>query len=152
MSKFKWFFGMILPLFVLGCASASATPTSQPTPFAMEKEWSIKMTQSGGIMGLMRSIAVNSDGSYTVNDERTGQSVSGTLKKSQLDGLNKVLTVMQFTPSRPAGVCADCFIYEIDIQANGNQTLIQVDDLSLPDSGMESLITELRGLMEAALK
>lgn len=152
MSKFKWFLGMILPLFVLGCMSTSATPTSEPTPLSVEDGWTIKMTQSGGIMGLMRSIEVNSDGSYTVNDERTSQHVSGTLTKSQLDGVNKVLTALQFTPSRPAGVCADCFIYEIDIQANGNQTLIQVDDLSLPDSGMESLITELRGLMEAALK
>ncbi|MCL4270539.1 MAG: hypothetical protein KJZ72_13385 [Anaerolineales bacterium] len=152
MSKFKWFLGMILPLFVLGCMSTSATPTSEPTPLSVEDGWTIKMTQSGGIMGLMRSIEVNSGGSYTVNDERASQHVSGTLTKSQLDGLNKVLTVMQFTPSRPTGVCADCFIYEIDIQANGNQTLIQVDDLSLPDSGMVSLITELRGLMESALK
>lgn len=152
MSKFKWFFGMMLSLLMLGCASASAAPTSQPTPVSVETGWTIKMTQSGGIMGLKRSIEVNSDGSYTVNNERPSQHVSGTLTKSQLDGLTNLLTTMQFTPAHPAGVCADCFIYEIDIQVNGNQTLIQVDDLSLPDSGMNPLITELRGLMESALK
>jgi hypothetical protein len=48
--------------------------------------------------------------------------------------------------------CADCFIYDLEIQENGKNFAVQLNDISLPNSGLESLVTYLRGLIETALK
>ena len=104
-------------------------------------------------MGLMRSIEVSFDGSYTVADERAGKTASGTLTEEELKNLTKLITGAEFIASeKPGGACADCFIYDIEIQSSGEKFAIQLDDISLPESGMENLVTFLRELIDSALK
>ena len=148
-------FGLIIALLVAGCASSSPTnaPAATPTLPAIADEWTVKMTHSGGIMGLMRSIEVSSDGSYTVTDERTNKSISVKLSEDEIATLTKIVSSAENIPSeKPSGGCADCFVYEIEILTSGKNLATRLDDISLPASGMEDLVKSLRELIDSALK
>lgn len=137
---------IILAVFIMGCKGEEKTYSS-PT---LSEEWTIKMTQSGGIMGLRRSIQVASDGSYLIVDERAQTSVTGTLPEQQLSELKDLTNNLKFTSPENRAVCADCFVYDIEIESGGKKMILQVEDISLPDSGIEALVTFLRGILESA--
>jgi hypothetical protein len=141
-------------LLVIGCTQARAeTPAPTATQLMLEGKWAVKMTHSGGIMGLMRSIEVASDGTYTVTDERANKTFTGKLTDDELKKLQDMITDMQYTaPTMPGGVCADCFIYDIQIQSDGKGLTVQLDDISLPESGLEPLVTTLRNMMDLSLR
>lgn len=148
-------FVLIIALLIAGCASASTnTPAATPTLPTIADEWTIKMTHSGGIMGLMRSIEVSSDGSYTVNDERAKKKITSMLTNDELQSLSSTVTSAKLInlDTTEGSVCADCFIYDIEILSGGEKFVVQLNDISLPDSGMEDLVTSLRTLMDSALK
>ena len=155
MRKTLFPFTLIITLMIAGCATSSpmTTPAATPTLPTIPDEWTIKMTHSGGIMGLMRSIDVSSDGNYTVTDERTNKTATGKLSEDEIAALTKMVTGAENIASgKPSGNCADCFIYEIEIQINGKKISTQLDDVSLPASGMEDLVASLRSLINSALK
>jgi hypothetical protein len=155
MSKIIYAFALIVALLVAGCASSPTnTPAATPTQPAIEDEWTVTMTHSGGIMGLMRTVEVTSDGSYTVTDERSKSKVIRELNEADLATLHELVSNVELRSpedSRPS-VCADCFIYDIEIQSNGKISTIQLSDITLPGSGMENLVSFLRGLIDSALK
>lgn len=137
---------IMLAVFIMGCKGEEKTYSS-PT---LSEEWTIKMTQSGGIMGLRRSIQAASDGSYLIVDERAQTSVTGTLTEQQLSELKDLTNNLKFTSPENRAVCADCFVYDIEIESGGKKMILQVEDISLPDSGIEALVTFLRGILESA--
>ena len=170
MSKFNVIVVLMIALLFSACAGAPAatqpaetmasTPSlpakeaaSTPNPPAKTaEEWTVKMMQSGGIMGLSRSVEVRSDGTYTVTDERLDKTVTGNLTGNDLRELNELMTSTSFVPQKPPGICADCFVYDIQIQVDGSNLNVKLDDTSLSNSGMEPLVVLLRGVMDAALK
>ncbi|MBE0671184.1 MAG: hypothetical protein IH588_11395 [Anaerolineales bacterium] len=150
----SFLFSLSIVLWMTGCASL-ATQTAAATPALpiIVDEWTVEMTHSGGIMGLMRAIKISSGGSYTVTDERANKTISGELSKDELAKLTEIITNTSYiTSEKPKGVCADCFIYDIEIQGSGKNLAVQLDDISLPGSGMENLVTFLRGLIDSSLK
>jgi hypothetical protein len=112
------------------------------------------MTQSGGIMGLSRSIEVSSDGNYTVVDERANRTVTGELTANELAELNELVVTSNYVPAtKPDGsVCADCFVYDLEAQVNGEKLSVRLNDFTLPNSGLEPLVTYLLDLMDTSLK
>jgi hypothetical protein len=110
------------------------------------------MTQSGGIMGLLRSIEVSSDGKYAVIDERAGNTVTGELTNEELATLHDLIAGFEFAAPKIPAVCADCFVYDVEIESGGKKMIVKADDVALPDSGMESLVDFLRSIMDSALK
>jgi hypothetical protein len=141
--------------WMTGCASQptaeaiTATP-ALPTP---DTAWSLTMTQSGGIMGLMRSIAINSDGEYSATEERLSKTVTGQLTSDQFAEIQSLVANMQYTePSRPNTICADCFVYEFQILKGNERLFIQVDDITMPVSGLELLTRRLVDLLDAKLR
>jgi hypothetical protein len=148
-------------LLILGCGQiVTPMPTQQPSPEptstspAPPKEWFIKLKQSGGIMGLLRSIEISSDGTFIVTDQRSNKTTSGDLSADKLLKLNEQVTIPeQSTSDKPNGmVCADCFVYDLEIRKSGKTFSIQLNDINLPSSKYEDLITQLRDLMDTALK
>lgn len=149
MPRLKWI--LVCAVFVLsGCRQEE--PRVTYTPPVLAEEWSVGMTQSGGIMGLLRSIAITSDGKFTANDQRALTIVNGELTGKQLTELQGLVSTLEFTPPKIPAVCADCFVYEVEIASGGKKLLLKADDVSLPDSGMAPLVEFLRGVMDPALK
>lgn len=146
-----------ITLLITGCGPASIpeplnTPTTKPS--APGNDWTIKMTQSGGIMGRSRSIEVSSEGKYTVVDDRANETVTGELTTNELSELNKLVMTSNYVPAtKPNGTgCADCFVYDLEVQVNGEKFSIQLNDVSLPNSGLEPLVNFLRDMMDTVLK
>jgi hypothetical protein len=99
-------------LLVVGCTQARAeTPAPTATLLMLEGKWAVKMTHSGGIMGLMRSIEVASDGTYTVTDERANKTFTGKLTDDELKKLQDMITGMQYTAPTMPGGCARIVLY-----------------------------------------
>ena len=162
MPRTIFLYALLISLLIAGC-SPSSTPEPLKTPTtevhastlpALNGDWTIKMRHSGGIMGLSRSVEVSSDGKFTVVDERTDKTIKGNLSADELLKINEKVTSAEYIPAvKPDGmVCADCFIYDLEIQRNGEKFAVQLNDISLPNSGLESLVTYLRGLIDTALK
>ena len=141
-----------LLLLNIGCSRLMPQATPLPTPLALEETWSVKMTLSGGIAGLMRSIEVTSDGSYTVSDERAGTTITGEMEDDELKRLEDLLSTLESNPPTGNSACADCFVYDIEIHSNGETVTASADDITLGDSGMGSLVQFLQGMMNDALK
>jgi len=162
MPRTVFLYALLISLFVAGCGQTPTpeplkTPVTQPTASSLpapDAEWTIKMNQSGGIMGLSRSIEISSDGKFTVADERKNKTVDGELSADELSKINKLVSSTQYIPAgKPdGGGCADCFIYDLQIQRSGEKFAVQLNDISLPNSGLAPLVSYLRGLIETSLK
>lgn len=150
-------FGLILT----SCGPAAtpiplATPTAKPDNPSLpllEGEWSIRLTQSGGIMGLSRNIVISADGKYSATDERAGKTYTGKINADELSKIKKLTASAKYEPhTQPETICADCFIYELQIRSDSERFLIQLNDIDLGNSGLQSLITTLRDQMDKAIK
>jgi hypothetical protein len=150
-------------LLLSACAAAPSTATTLPentnTPEpatgnlpALNGSWTITMTHSGGIMGLQRSVNVDSSGAYTVQDSRGEQAFTGQLSDEELASLIQVANSTAYNAgSKPHG-CADCFVYNIEINGDGGRFSAQVDDTSLEASGLTPLIIALRDIIAREIK
>jgi hypothetical protein len=158
MPRTVFLYVLLISLLVAGCtAPTTREPASTPTasnPPALDGEWTVYMTHSGGIMGLSRSIEVSSDGKFTVVDERENKTTTGQLTTDELAKINEQVMSFEYIPaSKPGGMaCADCFIYDLEIQRDGKRFAAQLSDVSLPGSGLESLVSYLRELIDTALR
>jgi hypothetical protein len=147
-------FMLIGLMFVVlaACGPAPRTPSQElATPSA---DWTtIKMVQSGGIMGLLRTIQISRSGSFTLTDDRAGKNVNGQLSPAELSRLTDLAASLAFTPpSKPEMGCADCFIYNFEISSPTGTVTLQANDISLPESGLQPLVVFLQGIMEQALQ
>ena len=132
-----------------GPLSTQAAP--QPLPTLSDK-WSLKLTQSGGIAGIMLTVEVLSDGKITAEDPRSGKSEKRDLTTDELAELKRLVSSAKISPNAaPYPGCADCFIYTLEVNSNGNLSRIQVDDITLKDSGALELVTYLRKLRNGLL-
>ncbi|MBI3166993.1 MAG: hypothetical protein HYZ22_00835 [Chloroflexi bacterium] len=148
-----WKYGLILILaaaLLAGCKGLSQEIAY--TPPALAEEWTVNMTQSGGIMGMLRTIEVKSDGNFTVIDQRVQKTATGKLTEQELTELAELVKNMEFAPPKIPATCADCFVFDVEIQSGGRKMVVKADDTSLPNSGMESLVDFLREIMDSALK
>ena len=149
MSKILWAIFASLILVLVAC-SKDASPTY--TPPVLEETWAVKMTLSGGIAGLLRTIDVNSTGSYSVADQRAGKVITGTLSEADLATLQSLISSLEVSTPKNPSMCADCFEYELEIESGGKKMIASTDDLSLGETGMGELVQFLRQTMDAALQ
>lgn len=138
-------------LLVSGCASSPKNVTSALS--VLEGEWTIKMTQSGGIMGVMRSVEVYSDGGYVITDDRSKQTFTGKLSEEEFAKFKEIVASSKYASMDKPGTgrCADCFVYDFEIQGS-SKFIVPLDDVSSPDSGLETLVIFLRELIDSALQ
>lgn len=139
------------------CGVATQRPINMPeTPKgdlpSLTGNWTITMTHSGGIMGLSRSVAIDSTGNYTVRDDRTDKTTTGQLSEDELGKLIEVVRSSTYSPNTDPYGCADCFIYNIEITSNGGIFSAQVDDVTIEKSGLANLVAVLRDILERELK
>lgn len=141
-------------LLLLACclASCRALPGSGgPTP-DLGGAWSITLTQSGGFAGVQRVVTVSADGRVVAHDVRADQSGSVQLSASELSTLaEQVAAAALLQPTRTDSGCADCFLYDVKIDSAAGSASFQLDDVTLPDSGVQPLVASLLALMDRAL-
>jgi hypothetical protein len=141
---------LITLLLTVLLISSCSSPGITYTPPALEEGWSIRMIQSGGIAGVNRAVEVLSDGSYTVYQQAGGEAIKGQLTDAELSQLRELIANLEITSVRTETMCADCFEYDIEINTGGKKMTVQLDDITLPDSGVEELVAFLRGLIDSA--
>jgi hypothetical protein len=135
------------------CGEAKSIKTNpQPLPSASDK-WNVKLTQTGGIAGVFLTVKVSSDGQLIAENQRSQQNVTKTLSSQTIAELRGLIfnSVLSTSHVQQTG-CADCFIYDLEIQSEGNNVKIQVDDVSINNSGAQELITTLLRIRDDALR
>jgi len=129
------------------------TPAPIPTSSAQELpelvgDWHITLSQSGGIMGISRTIEISSSGKLTIIDARTSKQTVIQLPADRIAALARLVKASRYqSPSRPSA-CADCFIYNLAIVSGGQSFQVQLDDISIPDSGLDSLMAFILEYLE----
>lgn len=141
---------ILLSLFgTSACGTERTFPPPAPTP---ARDWTMRMTQTGGFAGVHFVIQVTNAGEMKAEDQRTGRSATLNLRPAELaelDRLRQALTSEQ--SARLPSVCADCFIYDLEIASSTGIIRVQADDTTLAASGAQALIAHLRELRDRAL-
>lgn len=144
MRKYIFTLLMVLALYISACGSEEITHTAPE----LEEGWYVRMIQTGGIAGVNRAVEVLSDGSYTVYQQAGAEGIKGQLSETDLAKLEDLIANLEIANIRTDSMCADCFEYNIEIQSGGRKMVLDLDDLTLPDSGAGELVTFLSGLMQ----
>ena len=148
---------LFIALSLLGCGFFySVFPTPGPTPIPtnpalhlpkLSGDWLVRLAQSGGIAGVSRSLEISSSGAMTIIETRGGERKVSQLPAEKLAALNELVAASTFRPaSLPTG-CADCFVFDLRITSADGTFQAQLDEVSLPDSGLQSLLDFLAGLL-----
>jgi hypothetical protein len=160
MRKFLMFVSILLiALGLLGCSifySILPTPTPDifPTQSAQRMpkltgDWHIRMEQTGGIAGVSRTLEISSSGEMTVIDEHSKKQNTSQLPPDKFAMLKEVVASTVYRPiSQPMG-CADCFIFNLQIDNGKERFQVQIDEVNLPNSGLESLVGFLGKLLNS---
>jgi len=144
---------MTLVAFLCACApSPGAIPTGQVAT-SPAGNWKIEFTQSGGFIGISRSVEVTSAGHFVATDKRSGTSAKKELSPEELGALSKLFSqaLAAEQPHKPSA-CADCYIYDLVLTSDGRSTQLHLDDTNLPKSDAEPLVTHLQQLRDSVLK
>jgi hypothetical protein len=145
--------GALALILLTSCAmpfSWRPTPALEKLP-ALKGDWQITFTQSGGFIGLSRALAIASDGQTTATDDRTQKTVSGRLSAADLAALKDLVAATRYRTVTSQVGCADCFYYQLQINASGGSFAAGMIQLSVPGSGLDPLIGFLQNQMVSLL-
>ena len=151
--KYLPFFALVLVGVTSACGPAQLQPSyPQPLP-SPSGSWDLSLAQSGGIAGVSLKVTVSSDGQLTAEDARSNRSVTQTLPPDTMAKLAALYSAVALsTPQSPHSGCADCFLYDLELNSAGKALSFKFDDTTLGGSGVEELIHFLQQLRDAALK
>jgi len=156
---------LLLALGLLGCSffySLIPTPTPAILPTQallptqatqrlpkLTEDWHIRMAQTGGIAGVSRTLEISSSGVMTIINERSNKQNTTQLPPDMFAMLKEVVASTVYRPiSQPMG-CADCFIFDLQIDNGKEKFQVQIDEVNLPNSGLESLVGLLGKLLNS---
>ena len=143
---------LLVSIILSACAAVPAstptqesvsTPVISPSTAACSppSNWTIQYTRSGGFAGFNESLTLDSGGSLTVQSERPPVDKQMEITEVQVSAITDLLVeACPFETPLERGVCADCFIYDLEIQMDGRTYSVQASDITLTE--------ELRPLVE----
>ncbi len=114
--------------------------------------WTIILRQSGGFVGVDRTVQATSDGQLIATNKRSGKRVITQLSAesaSEIRRLSDDAISVQVVPQESNS--ADCFQYDLELASETRSVHVTVDDTNLADSGVGPLVTYLLRLGDAAL-
>src|SRR5574340_291227 len=140
-------------LLVIASLSSCAPPTSCPPPIpSPNSNWTISLAQTGGFAGVNLRVRADSTGALSASDVRSGREIRRPLSASDVDDLEGLLAVLSLHDAGGApSVCADCFLYDLEITNRGETSIWRGDDTTLDVSGAADLIQLLQELRDSAL-
>lgn len=156
----------IIPILLIGiilsaCAGLPAsTPLPEPvgTPTSLPdtadcgppSNWSIRYNRSGGFAGFNESLTLDSAGRLTVRSERPPIDKQKMITDVQVDAITDLLAgACPFEVPLDRGVCADCFIYDLEIIMGGQLYSMQASDVTLTQE-LQPLIDALNQFLQAS--
>lgn len=140
----------LIVILISGCAaSPEPIPTSLPSPAptafanklpALAGDWVVTINQSGGIMGMSRTMKITSDGELNFEDRRANRNRQDRLSPDQMAELIELISAVNYSPISVETGCADCFVFSIEINSANGDFQVRLNQLDLPASGLESLV------------
>lgn len=133
---------LLLCMVLSACARAPvSTPTSEPvgTPTQLPiadcsspSNWTIQYHRTGGIAGFDQMLTLQSDGSLMVQSKKPALEKQITVPENHLESVQALLVqACPFEAARSTGVCADCYNYELNIQMDGQEYILEASDTTL---------------------
>ena len=133
---------------VICCLSAVLLVCSHPIGQTKPGMWQIAFQVSGGFAGLDRTLTVSNTGSVSAEDRRRREKAISQATAGEVAQLESSLALIKnATAVQRNGQCRDCLLYEIDLTANGGSFRVQIDDTTLPKSGLADVTTLLMTLL-----
>jgi len=125
------------------------TPTnSSATACSVPANWTIQFTRSGGFAGFNQSLTLQSDGSLKIQSENPAANVQKTVSNDQVSEMANLLAqACPFKMQPNDAGCADCFIYNLSVQMNGQTYVMLATDVTLTDK-LHPLIDVLSQLLQ----
>ena len=135
---------IIFSVALSACAGASGstmepkslgTPTNSSTSAcSIPTNWTIQFNRSGGIAGFKQSLTLQSDGSLKIESENPSKNVQKSISESQISEITNLLAQACPFNMQPNDVgCADCFLYNLRVQMNGQTYNMLATDVTLTD-------------------
>jgi hypothetical protein len=148
-----WHGAILLCVILAGCGPVRpATPRPQP-PLPPTGAWTVKLTQSGGFIGVLMTVDVSSGGALTAQDHRSGRSVTNTVPPETIARLDQMISkATEPLTIGKSSRCADSFNYTLDLTSTRGAIQVQMDDTTIGASGLEALINLLQQLRDDALR
>ena len=140
----KIIFLLLISLILSACAG---TPVSTPTPKPLgtptsppaaacspPEKWNIQFNRSGGFAGLDESLTLDSGGSLDVQRKRPPVNEKSSISKEQVAAIAVLLAqACPFEIEMGKDNCADCFVYDLNIQMDGQTYSVQASDVTLTE-------------------
>ena len=148
---------LLISITLSACAGSSVstpvpeplgTPTSPPdTTCSTPANWKIRYNRSGGIAGFNETLTLDSGGNLTVQSERPPVDVQKKISKNQVGVIGGLLAQACPFEMKPndAG-CADCFLYNLNVQMDGQTYVMLATDVTLTED-LHPLIGTLSQLL-----
>lgn len=141
---------ILVALGLFGCSFFySLVPTLTPEILPTQEvqrlpkltgDWHIHLAQSGGFVGVSRTLEISSSGDMIIIDERSKKQSTSQLSPDMFAMLKEMVASTIYRPiSKPMG-CNDCFIFDLQIDNGREKFHAQIDEVNLPNSGLETLI------------
>lgn len=151
----KLIVSLLVSVVVVACA---ITVDAERAPWGMQAtagDWTIELTLSGGIAGMMRRVTVTSKGEAQVRDLRRDKQVHTRLspeRAAEFGALSK--HIGDADSERPAFMsrCADCVNYELTVFDGDVTRQRRFDSRDLGNFPYRDLVTALIDLMNTALR
>jgi hypothetical protein len=126
-------------------------PNAPPTPTRGDS-WTITLRQSGGFVGVDKTVQVSSDGQLAAADQRSGRRATLQLPPKSISELSQLYSDAGSPAQTPRpSACADCFVYDLEIASQDGSANLRLDDTTLAGSKAGALIHYLIELRDAAL-
>lgn len=154
------FFSIILSA-CSGMSASNSTPEPPGTPLSTPtgpskadcsppSNWTIEYHRTGGIAGFDQSLTLQSDGSLTIKNKQPPMEKQTTIPEDHLKPIADLLVqACPFEVNKTGGNCADCFIYELEIQMDGKSYTVQAQDTNLSEE-LRSLTSTLDEFLQLA--
>lgn len=125
------------------------TPLSETAQAcSMPAAWTIQYGRSGGIAGFNQSLTMHSDGSLTIQSENPPADTQKSISQDQVNAITNLLVqACPFNMVPNDAGCADCFIYKLNVQMDGQSYVMLATDVTLTEE-VRPLIDMLSQLLQ----
>jgi hypothetical protein len=150
---------VLLILAALSACGGAPQDTQEPAPQSTPSEqsdtncnvptnWTIDYSRSGGFAGFNESLTLRSDGNLSIQSENPPANAQRLISPDQISAIANLLAqACPFEMKANDAGCADCFLYKLNVQMDGQSYVLLATDVTLTDE-VYPLIDALSQLLQ----